>query len=122
MNNREFKLSEAEQRAIQQGEGETTEVRELRRLEAVRLYGSGQAMSGVVNVVGSSSRTVQGWVQAYQESGMAGLKPGWQGGNAKKLSDAQWAEIVQRLQQYQPDQLLSNEVRTSQGQFWTGSD
>ena len=29
---------------------------------------------------------------------------------------------MQRLQQYQPDQLLSSEMRTSQGQFWTGSD
>jgi transposase len=50
------------------------------------------------------------------------LKPGWQGANAKKLSDEQRAEIVQRLQQYQPDQLLSSDVRLSQGQFWTISD
>jgi len=122
MNNREFKLSEAEQQAIQQREGETTDVRELRRLQAVRLYGSGQTMSAVVNVVGSSSRTIQRWVQNYQERAIAGLKPNWQGANAKKLSDGQRAEIVQRLQGYQPDQLLSSEVRTSHGQFWTVSD
>jgi len=122
MNNREFKLSDADQQAIQQREGETTDVRELRRLQAVRLYGSGQAMSAVVNVVGSSSRTIQRWVQNYQERGIAGLKPNWQGVNAKKLSDAQRAEIVQRLQAYEPDQLLSNEIRTSHGQFWTVSD
>src|SRR3954469_12367684 len=111
MNNREFKLSEAEQGSMQQREGETTDVRELRRLQAVRLYGSGQTMSAVVNVVGSSCRTIQRWVQAYQERGMAGLKPSWQGANAKKLSDEQRAAIVQRLQQYQPDHLLSSEVR-----------
>jgi len=122
MNNREFKLSDADQQAIQQREGETTDVRELRRLQAVRLYGSGQAMSAVVNVVGSSSRTIQRWVQNYQERGIAGLKPNWQGVNAKKLSDAQRAEIVQRLQAYEPDQLLSNEIRTGHGQFWTVSD
>ena len=122
MNNREFKLSEAEQRAIQEREATTSDVRELKRLQAVRLYGSGQAMSAVVNVVGSNSRTIQRWVQAYQERGIAGLKPRWQGANAKKLSDVQRAEIVQRLQQYQPDQLLSSELRISQGQFWTVSD
>jgi transposase len=122
MNNREFKLSETEQRAIQQREAATSKVRELKQLQAVRLYGSGQAMSAVVNVVGSSSRSIQRWVQAYQERGLAGLKPRWQGANAKKLSDAQRAEIVQRIQQYQPDQLLSRETRKSQGQFWTLSD
>ena len=122
MNNREFKLSEAEQGAIQQREIATTDGREWKRLQAVRLYGSGQAMRAVENVVGSSSRTIQRWVQAYQEGGLSGLKPRWQGANAKNLSAAQRAEIVQRLQQYQPEQLLSSEVRLSQGQFWTVSD
>jgi transposase len=122
MNNRQFKLSGEEQEAIQQREGATTSIRELKRLQAVRLYGSGQAMGAVVNVVGSSSRTIQRWVQDYQERGIAGLKPGWRGENAKKLSDAQWAEIVQRLQGYQPDQLLSREGRVSRGEFWTVND
>ena len=122
MNNREFELSEAEQGAIQQREATTSDVRELRRLQAVRLYGSGQTMNAVVNVVGSSTRTIQRWVQDYQERGMTGLKPRWQGANAKKLSDRQRAETVQRIQQYQPDHVLSKEVRLSQGQFWTVSD
>jgi transposase len=30
--------------------------------------------------------------------------------------------LKQRLQQYRPDQVLSAEVRVSQGQFWTVSD
>src|SRR5258708_2328773 len=122
MNNRQFKLSEQEQQTLQQREAATTSVRELKRLQAVRLYGSGQAMGAVVKVVGSSSRTIQRWVQDYQERGIAGLKPGWRGENAKKLSDAQRAEMVQRLQGYQPDQLLSREARLSQGEFWTVSD
>src|SRR5258706_10107899 len=122
MNNRQFKLSEEEQKALQQREDRTQSVRELKRLQAVRLYGSGQTMAAVVAVVGSSARTIQRWVQDYQEGGIVGLKPGWRGENAKKLSDAQRAEIVQRLQRYQPDQLLSREVRVSQGEFWTVSD
>ncbi len=122
MNNREFGLNEAEQAAIQQREGATSDVRELKRLQAVRLYGSGQTMNAVVNVVGSSARTIQRWVADYQERGIAGLKPRWQGANAKKLSDGQRAEMVERIQQYQPEQVLSGEVRLSQGQFWTVSD
>lgn len=58
MNHREFRLSEAEARAIQAREGETKDVRELKRLQAVRLYGRGQAMRAVENVVGSSQRTI----------------------------------------------------------------
>ncbi len=121
MNNRQFKLGEQEQQTLQQREAATTSVRELKRLQAVRLCGSGQAMGAVVKAVGSS-RTIQRWVQEYQERGIAGLKPGWRRENAKKLSDAQRAEMVQRLQGYQPDQLLSREVRLSQGEFWTVSD
>lgn len=122
MNNRQFKLSEQEQQVLQQREAVTTSVRELKRLQAVRLYGSGQALADVVKVVGSNSRTIQRWVRDYQDRGLAGLKPGWRGENAKKLSDGQRAEIVQRLQSYQPDQLLSGEVRLSRGEFWTVDD
>jgi transposase len=122
MNNREFRLSEAEARAIQGRESETKDVRELKRLQAVRLYGSGQAMKVVVSVVGSSRRTIQRWVAAYQEAGLVGLKARWQAANAQKLSGAQRAELVQRLQQYRPDQLLSAELRVSRGQFWTVSE
>lgn len=56
---------------------------------------------------------------AYQKAGVAGLKARWSAANAQKLSDGQRAEVVQRLQQYQPDQVLSAELRVSQGQCWT---
>jgi transposase len=122
MNNRHFKLSDSEQQQIQQQEAGTRNVRELKRLQAVRLYGSGRPMAVVTEVVGSSRRTIQRWVEAYQARGLGGLKPGWQGENAKKLSDGQRAEIVARLQAYRPDQLLSPEIRLSQGELWTISD
>src|SRR5215216_7762910 len=119
MNNRQFKLSEREQQQLQQQEATSKNVRELKRLQAVRLYGSGQPMVVVADVVGSSRRTIQRWVENYQARGIGGLKPGWRGENAKKLSNGQRAEIVQRLQEYRPDQLLSPELRLSQGEFWT---
>jgi transposase len=53
---------------------------------------------------------------------LVGLKSQWQGENALKLSRAQRSDLKQRLQQTQPDQVISAEVRISQGQFWTVSD
>ena len=122
MNTRKFSLSESQQQALRQREGATDDVRELKRLQAVRLYGSGKGMSSVVEVIGSSSRSIQRWVRDYQAEGISGLKPGWRGENAKKLSDAQRADIVQRVQQYRPDQVLSAAMRISRGEFWTVSD
>jgi transposase len=94
MNNRQFKLSESEQQQLQQQEAATKNVRELKRLQAVRLYGSGQPMVVVAEAVGSNRRTIQRWMGAYQARGIGGLKPGWRGENAKKLSDGQRAEMV----------------------------
>lgn len=122
MNTRKFSLSQDEQRALQEREAATDNGRELKRLQAVRLYGSGKAMGSVVEVIGRSSRTIQRWVMDYQAEGLRGLRPGWQGQNAKKLSDEQRADVVQRLQQYRPDQILSSAGRVSQGEFWTVSD
>jgi transposase len=79
-------------------------------------------MSSVMEVVGSGSRSIQRWVMDYQIEGLSGLRPGWRGENAKKLSDEQRADIRRRLEQYRPDQVLSREVRLSRGQFWTVSD
>ena len=72
MNNREFKLSEAEQGAIQQREAATTNVRELKRLQAVRLYGRGQAMNAVVNVVAVAAEASNAGCKLTR-------KAGWQG-------------------------------------------
>lgn len=104
---------------MQGQEGETQDVRELKRLQAVRLYGSGPGMSAVLTVVGTSRRTIQRWVADDQEQGLTGLKAHWASANAQTWRDAQRAELVQRLQQDAPDHRLSSEVRVSQGPFWT---
>jgi transposase len=121
-NTRKFILNEQEQAAFRQAEDRTVDSREVKRLQAVRLYGSGYAVETIQEATGCSWRSVMAWSHAYRTEGLNGLKSHWQGDNASKLSREQRAQLVERLQTYRPDQLISPEVRISQGQFWTVSD
>jgi len=122
MAKRQFILNEEEQKALRRAEGQTEDAREMKRLQAVRLYGTGYAVSEILNVTGSSWRALMDWCQAYRGSGVDGLKSKWQGANALKLSRAQRTDLKNRLDQYRPDQVIAPELRISQGQFWTVSD
>jgi transposase len=122
MAKRQFQLSEEEQQALQEAERQTRDAYELKRLQAVRLYGSGLASGQIRQLVGCGERSIRQWSQRYRQAGLAGLKSAWQGENALKLSRAQRSDLKQRLEQAQPDQVISAEVRLSQGQFWTVSD
>jgi putative transposase len=122
MAKRQFQLTDKEKQGIEQAEWQTRDAYELRRLQAVRLYGSGIATQDIQRVVNCSERRIREWAQKYQQAGLAGLKSQWQGENALKLSREQRADLKQRLNQYRPDQVIAGEVRISRGQFWTVSD
>ena len=122
MAQREFTLTEQEIIDFQHAEETTQKVRELKRLQAVRLYGTGQPVQMIQTVTGCSWRALMDWCQAYRERGLDGLKSHWQGKNALKLTREQRADLKARLDRYHPHQVLSPEVRLSQGQFWTVSD
>ena len=122
MAKRQFVLGEAEQNALRRAERQTQDARELKRLQAVRLYGSGYAVSEIVELTGCSWRALMDWCAAYRANGPSGLQSKWQGENALKLSRAQRADLKVRLAAYRPDQVLEAEVRISQGQFWTVTD
>jgi len=122
MAQREFTLTEQEIIDFQRAEEATQKVRELKRLQAVRLYGTGQPVQMIQTVTGCSWRALMDWCQAYRERGLDGLKSHWQGKNALKLTREQRADLKARLDRYRPHQVLSPEVRLSQGQFWTVSD
>ncbi len=95
---------------------------ELKQLQAVGRYGRGSSLEHITAMIGSRERSILGWVRDYQRAGLSGLKPGWDGQNANKLSGAQRAEIKRKVEQYRPDQVLPSEVRVSQGKLWTVSD
>jgi transposase len=122
MGDRAFSLSEQEVVDLQRAEDATGDARALKRLQAVRLYGTGQPVSIIQALVGCSWRALMDWCRAYRARGLDGLKSHWRGENALKLTRAQRADLKARVNAYRPDQVLSAELRISQGQFWTVSD
>jgi transposase len=122
MAKRQFQLTDEDRQALERAERQTRDAYELRRLQAVRLYGSGIATADIQQLVGCSERRIREWTQRYQQAGVEGLKSHWQGENALKLSREQRADLKQRLQQYRPEQVMAPDMRISQGQFWTVSD
>lgn len=119
---RQFQLTDEEIKTFERAEGQTRDAYELRRLQAVRLYGSGLPTQDIMQLVQCSDRRIRAWAQKYQQQGMEGLKSRWQGDNALKLSRAQRADLKRRVHEYRPDQVIAPDVRTSQGEFWTVSD
>jgi transposase len=122
MAKRQFHLTDEEKQALEQAERQTRDAYELRRLQAVRLYGSGVPTPEIMQVAQCSDRRIREWAQKYCQQGLAGLASHWQGENALKLSRAQRADLKQRVQAYRPDQVIGVEARESRGQFWTVSD
>lgn len=124
MGKRQFEVKQSEINQLGQQEQQTHRIAELKRLQAVRLYGSGMAAEQIENMIGCAESSVRMWVQAYKREGLAALQAHYERGarNASKLSRAQRADLQQRWHQYRPDQVLSASLRMSQGEFWTVSD
>ena len=124
MAKRQFQLNENELKQIRQREQQVGRAAELKRLEAVRLYGSGTSIAQIKDITGSAESSIREWVQDYKREGLAGLETDYssRAQNASKLSAAQRAELRQRLQQYGPQQVLSSQRRISQAAFWTVYD
>lgn len=122
MAKRQFQLTDEEIRALGQAERQTRDAYELRRLQAVRLYGSGVPTKDIMQAVNCGERRIREWSQKYQQQGLDGLKSQWQGENALKLSREQRADLKRRVHEYRPHQVIAPDMRISQGQFWTVSD
>ncbi|NJL54883.1 transposase [bacterium] len=122
MAKRQFQLSEAEIVAFRQAEAQTRDVRELKRLQAVRLYGSGESVDTIQKLVGCGPASPRQWVIKYRRGGLTALKSHWAVGNAKKLSDEQHQDLFEKLEQYSPEQVIAPDVRVQRGIFWTVSD
>lgn len=117
MRKRAFELNETEVKVLRQREQQTRDAYELKRLQAVRWYGTGMSIEAILKLITSSESSIRLWVQHYQANGVDGLRSKWQGNNAKKLSDEQREHLRQRLHEGGPQQWA-----ISQGQFWTASD
>lgn len=122
MAKRKFQLTADEIAAFRQAEEQTRDVRELKRLQAVRLYGMGEAIQVIQKLVGCGPVSPAQWAIEYRRGGLKGLQSRWQGGNANKLTDGQRQELFEKLEQYSPEQVIVPAVRVERGAFWTVSD
>jgi transposase len=122
MAKRQFHLTDEEIKAFERAEGQTRDAYALKRLQAVRLYGSDVSTPAIRQLVQCSDRRIREWAQKYQQQGLAGLKSQWQGDNALKLSREQRADLKRHVHEYRPDQVIAPDIRTSQGEFWSVSD
>jgi transposase len=122
MSKREFELNEQALTELRLAYDNTEDPKAQRRLQAVRLYGQGRPMDDIAEIVGCDKRSVLRWCARYQAEGVTGLESKWRGGNNAKLTSEQRQEVKEKLHQYRPDQILSPEVRISQGTYWTISD
>jgi transposase len=122
---RTFQLSESEIGTFRRRESDSREGAEVKRLQAVRWYGSGRAVADIQDVTGCSESSLRRWARRYRAEGLDGLSAHHAGSayNARKLSVEQGVDLQHRLQSYRPDQvMIPTHLRISQGQFWTVSD
>lgn len=122
MAKRKFKLTETELEVFHQAEQQTRDVHELKRLQAVRLYGMGESVEIIQKLVGCGRVSPCQWAIAYGRGGLAALRSQWQGGNANKLTAEQRQELFKKLEQYTPEQVIAPDVRVERRAFWTVSD
>ncbi|MBZ0274593.1 MAG: helix-turn-helix domain-containing protein [Anaerolineae bacterium] len=117
MAKRQLELTEKEIGQFRAAETQTRDVYELKRLQAVRLYGTGMPLVAIQDMTGAGESTIRQWAMAYRAEGLTGLCSKWSSKNANKLTDEQRAQIKQRLHEYRPVDL-----HVSTGEYWTVSD
>lgn len=121
MAKRTFQLTENEIKDFKLHERQTKRVDELRRLQAVRLYGSGYRMSSITEMLGCAEHSIRLWVLDYRRRGIGSLltQYGNSAQNARRLSLEQEQDLAQKLHEYRPQQVLERENYQGTGEFWT---
>jgi len=122
MAKRQFQLTEDEIVAFRQAEAQTPDVRELKRLQSVRLYGMGEPVATIQKLVGCGPDSPRQWANRYRRGGLEALRIVWSSGNASKLTDKQRQDLREKTAQYTPEQVIAPDVRVERGAFWTVSD
>jgi len=124
MAKRTFHLNEKEKNRFRQREAASDDTGEMKRLQTVRLYGSGRTVADIMDVTGCTESSLRRWVHQYREQGLSRLRTDYsaRAQNSRKLTETQGDDLQQRLHHYRPDQILAPEVRIASGKFWTVSD
>ena len=122
MAKRNFVLTPEEASLLQQVLETCTDDPSCQRMRAVLWYGTGHPAAEIVAQLGCSRTSLLSWCQAYRTSGVAGLLDRRLGGNNRRLSPQQLADLALRLRTSTPRQVFNRKVATSAGQEWTVHD
>ncbi|MDX2137166.1 MAG: helix-turn-helix domain-containing protein [Chloroflexota bacterium] len=117
MATRKFHLSEEAVDELKRAEKATRKSSELRRMQAVRLYGSGATVRQIVEVTRMGTRSILDCVARYRKKGINALYDYQQKGNRTLLTDDQRRDLAGKLHQYRPVDL-----NISQHEYWTVND
>lgn len=124
MAKRQFHLTEEHLNEIKRYEQQSKRPDELKRLQAVRLYGTGYDLRTILDVVGCGESSVRIWAMQYTQMGIEGVLSHYDKSaqNARKLSLEQENDLRDKLQQYRPMDVLSEGACHGTGYFWTVED
>lgn len=124
MAKRQFHLKEEQIKEIKKYEGQAKRVQELKRLQTVRLYGSGHGVAEIIEMIGCGEGSLRMWAMTYTQMGIEGLLSSYANSaqNARKLSEDQENDLCEKLHQYRPTEVLSSEEYCGTGQFWSPGD
>ena len=120
MSRKRYQLSEEQLKELQASYRTSSETDEQTRYQAVRLYGQGRGVEDVMDITGCSQTSLYEWWSKYRTEGISGLKDHRLGGNHRRLSREQVAELAERLEIYTPQQLFGPEH--SGGEQWSVAD
>ena len=115
MPKRQFRLSAAQQSELLSAYLHCKDGPTRTRYQAVRLYGCGYALNDIIDITGCSRTSLMEWCQGYSKDGITALVDKRSGGNHRKLSAQQIAELRGCLHRYTPAQLFGLEA----GRDWT---
>lgn len=124
MAKRQFHLNNEQVEELKQYEHRSKRPDELKRLQAVRLYGSGRKLSDIMEVIGCGESSVRIWAMQYGVSGVSGLLANYEQSsqNARKLRVEEEQDLCQKLKQYRPKDVMSSDEYHGTGAFWTVDD
>jgi len=121
MAKRQFQLTEDQIKEFRHYERQVTRVTDLKRLQAVRLYGTGRELQEIIDIIGCGESTLRAWVKSYNDGGILSVLANYENSaqNARKLGTEQEAELCEKLHQYRPNQVLPADSYHGSGQFWS---
>jgi transposase len=122
MAHRTFQLNDERANALMAAYHRAKDGLQRTRLQAVRLYGLGYAVTEIQTITGCARSSLMEWCRAYVEHGIAGLDDHRRGGNSAKLTHQQITDLECKLHQYTPRSLFGRDTATSDGQAWTVPD